>query len=155
MLHIAPPLADLLGMLHIDYANGILHDSSRAIDGNPLNFRTSGLARHPLTAGLTDVAVYGSWALRATAPAIQPLAWSSRNGWVDLQQDGQPGPGDVVGPFAVAATGSSGPGRYVVFGDDAVFQNRYLTGGNLQLADNLARWLLPGQAPPELEPKLQ
>jgi hypothetical protein len=155
MLHIAPPLAGLLEMLHIGYANGILHDSSRAIDNNPQDFRVSGLARHPLTSGLADFAVHGSWALRATAADIQPLAWSSRNGWVDLERDGQPGPGDVVGPFAVAATGSYGPGRYVVFGDDALFQNRYLAGGNLQLADNLARWMLLAKAPSELEPKLQ
>jgi hypothetical protein len=43
----------------------------------------------------------------------------------------------------------------VVFGDDALFQNRYLAGGNLPLADNLARWMLPAKAPSELEPKLQ
>ena len=154
MLHIAPPLGSLLEMLHIDFANGILHDGSRAINNNPQDFRVSGLARHPLTTGLTDFAVYGSWALRATAPDLQPLAWCSPKGWVDLQRDGQPGPGDAVGSFAVAISGGSGPGRYVVFGDDAVFQNRYLAGGNLQLADNLVRWMLVDKTPSELEPKL-
>jgi hypothetical protein len=29
----------------------------------------------------------------------------------------------------------------VLFGDDAIFQNQFLTGGNAVLGKNLARWL--------------
>jgi hypothetical protein len=35
----------------------------------------------------------------------------------------------------------------VVFGDDALFQNRFLDGNNRVLAGNLARWLQPVPAP--------
>jgi hypothetical protein len=155
MLHIAPPVAGLLEILNIDYANGILHDGGHAIDDNPKNFRVSALAKHPLTAGLTDFAVYGCWALRGAAPTVEPVAWTTVHGWVDLSPDGRFGSGDVAGAFAVAATGTSGSGRYVVFGDDALFQNRFLDGSNRLLADNLARWLSPGETPGQMEPKLQ
>ena len=146
MLHIAPPLGGVLDLLHVDYANGILHDGSRAIDNNSQYIRVDRLASHPLTEGLVDFAVYGCWALRGTAPSVEPVAWTSTQGWVDLVPDGQPGPGDVRGPFAVAVAGHVAAGRYVVFGDDALFQNRFLEGSNRLLADNLVRWLSRGKS---------
>lgn len=155
MLHIAPPLAGLLDLLRVDYARGILHDSSRAIGGNPQHFRVDGLAGHPLTEGLAEFAVYGCWAVRGTAALVEPIAWTSPEGWLDLTPDGQPGPGDVRGSFAVVVAGHTAAGRYAVFGDDALFQNRFLDGGNRLLADNLARWLFQGKTPVRMEPKLQ
>jgi hypothetical protein len=41
----------------------------------------------------------------------------------------------------VVVTGELGAGRFIIFGDDAVFQNRFLDRQNRQLAKNLARWL--------------
>jgi hypothetical protein len=146
MLHIAPPLGGVLDLLNVDYANGILYDGSSAIDNNPQYIRVGRLASHPLTEGLVDFAVYGCWALRGTAPTVEPIAWTSVQGWVDLVPDGQPGRGDVRGPFAVAVAGPAAAGRYVVFGDDAMFQNRFLEGNNRLLADNLARWLSRGKS---------
>jgi hypothetical protein len=152
MLHIAPPAGGLLTALQVDYAHGILHDSARAIDGNPQNFTVGTLGTHPLTAGLTEFAVYGSWALRGTVPEVETLAWSSDHGWVDLDRDRRPGPADAAGAFGVIVAGAIGKGRFVVFGDDALFQNRFLVGSNRQLADNLARWMIAGEV---VEPKLQ
>ena len=48
---------------------------------------------------------------------------------------------DAVQSFAVAIAGQSGSGRFVVFGDDAIFQNRFFKGNNQVLGRNLARWL--------------
>jgi hypothetical protein len=31
-------------------------------------------------------------------------------------------------------------GAFAIFGDDAIFQNKFLNGGNLFLGRNLARW---------------
>jgi hypothetical protein len=145
MLHIAPPLGGVLELLNVDYANGILHDSSLAIDNNPQYIRVERLASHPLTQGLVDFAVYGCWALRGTAPSVEPVAWTSVQGWVDLVPDGRSGPGDARGPFAVAVAGHVAAGRYVIFGDDALFQNRFLEGNNRLLAENLAHWLSRGK----------
>ena len=62
--------------------------------------------------------------------------------WLDLDRNrvydagGEPG-----GSWGVGVAGSLGKGRFVVFGDDAIFQNRFLEGGNEHLGRNLARWL--------------
>jgi hypothetical protein len=47
----------------------------------------------------------------------------------------------VVGSFGVVVSGDLGNGRFIVFGDDAIFQNKFLDNSNRQLAKNLARWL--------------
>jgi hypothetical protein len=43
--------------------------------------------------------------------------------------------------------GALGRGRFVVFGDDTLFQNRFLDGSNLELAGNLVHWLRPSVSP--------
>ena len=98
-------------------------------------------AQHPLTAGLSDFALYGAWALQPTAAVTEVLAKTSAHSWVDLNRDRTYNPGDAMQPFAVLVAGTSGQGRYAVFGDDAIFQDRFLEGNNRQLADNLAHWL--------------
>jgi len=147
MLHIAPPVARLLHALEVDFTNGTLRETDRLIGGRPQDFRVGDLAAHPLTAGLADFAVYGAWALRGTAPGVEVVARTGAHGWVDLNHDGQLGPGDAVQPFGVAVAGTLGRGRFAVFGDDALFQNRFLEGSNRALAGNLARWLQPVTAP--------
>ena len=147
MLHIAPPLAGLLHAFAVDFANRPLQEKDHLIDGSPQNFRVFDLTAHPLTAGLTDFAVYGVWALRGTAPGVDVVARSGADSWVDLNQDGQVGPGDAVQAFGVAVAGTLDQGRFVVFGDDALFQNRFLEGNNRLLASNLARWLPPVPVP--------
>lgn len=44
----------------------------------------------------------------------------------------------------MVVAGSYGKGRFAVFGDDAIFQNRFLDADNRKLAANLARWLKGG-----------
>jgi hypothetical protein len=48
---------------------------------------------------------------------------------------------EVVGSVGVIVAGELGAGRFVVFGDDAIFQNKFLDEQNRRLAKNLARWL--------------
>jgi hypothetical protein len=43
--------------------------------------------------------------------------------------------------FGVVIAGRSGRGGFVIFGDDALFQNKFLVEGNAALAKNLAKWL--------------
>ncbi len=142
MLHIAPPVRDLLHRLEVDFTNGTLRETSQVIGGNPLNFKVSVLADHPITRDLESFSIYGSWALRGTAPHARILAETSQHGWVDLNRDNQLSEGDAVQPFGVIVAGESGRGRYVVFGDDAIFQNRFLDESNRQLALQLVNWLV-------------
>ena len=147
MLHIAPPVASLLHALEVDFTNGTLREKDHLIGGSRQDFRVLDLVAHPLTAGLTDFAVYGAWALRGTAPGVDVVARTGAHGWVDLNHDGQLGQGDAMQPFGVAVAATLGRGRFVVFGDDALFQNRFLEGNNQVLAGNLARWLQPVPTP--------
>ena len=141
MLHIAPPARDLMHRLDVDYTNGTLRETTGVIGGNPLNFRVENFAEHPLTSDLEAFSVYGSWALRATASHVSILAETTRHGWVDLDQNNQLSKNDAMQTFGVLAAGELGQGRYVVLGDDAVFQNQFLDSDNRKLAINMMNWL--------------
>lgn len=147
MLHIAPPLAGLLHRLEVDFTNGTLRENKRVLGDNPLDFQVADLAEHPLFNDLDGFAVYGSWALRGTVPRVAELARTSPHSWVDLNRNNRFDSGDVQQPFAVVVGGPLGDGRFAVFGDDALFQNRFLDQSNRQLAVNLARWLGHGRNP--------
>ena len=141
MLHIAPPVRDLLYRLDVDFTNGTLRETSQVIDGNPLDFKVSRMAAHPLTAGLESFSVFGAWALRGTARHTTIVGETSPHGWVDLDHDNRLSTGDAVQTFGVMVAGEIGRGRYAVLGDDAVFQNRFLDQPNRQLALRLVGWL--------------
>jgi len=141
MLHIPQPTLNLLRQLDVDVANGTLHEEAAAIGGNPLYFKVSKLAVHPLTAGLESFSLYGSWALRGAADHVTTVAETSQHGWVDLDHDNQFSKADEMQPFGVVVAGQLGQGRYVVFGDDALFQNRFFDESNRSLAINLINWL--------------
>ncbi len=141
MLHIAPPVRDLLHRLEVDFTNGTLREMNQVIDGNHLNFKVTVLADHPITKGLQSFSIYGSWALRGTAPQASILAETSPHGWVDLNRDNQLSDVDAIQSFGVMVAGESGQGRYVVLGDDAIFQNRFLDEANRKLALQLVDWL--------------
>jgi hypothetical protein len=139
MLHIGPPVIDLLQALGIAVSNGVIRDPE-------LNFKAAKLAPHPLVRGLKAMSVYGGWALLNEAPDAVGVAATSEAAWVDLNGDKVFGPGDAKQSFDVAIAGKLGAGRFAVFGDDALFQNQFLVGDNAALAANLARWLKPAPA---------
>ncbi len=139
MLHIGPPLSGLLAKLDVYHSNGVLHERNNVID-NDINFRVTGSSGSPLFAGVTQFSAYGVWALEP-GKAGTPLAQTSAEAWVDLDGDKVLSKGDAVGAFAVVVSGTLGSGSFIVFGDDAIFQNSHLDDNNSKLADNLAGWL--------------
>jgi len=141
MLHIGSPFADLLRHLEVDFTNYVLYEQENIIENDPRNFRILTKNKEPLFAGLDHFSLYGGWALMNTAPSSRIIAATSSKGWVDLNGDKKLSNGDVVQAFGVIAAGEFGAGRFIVFGDDAIFQNRFLDESNRQLARNLARWL--------------
>lgn len=141
LLHIAPPLGDLLHRLDVDFTNGTLREVKQVIGGNPLDFKVDDFADHPVTQGLESFSLFGSWALRGTAAHVVSLAQTSKHSWVDLDRDNRPTQADAMQKFTVMVAGELGQGRYVVVGDDAVFQNRFLDESNRQLATQLMEWL--------------
>jgi len=144
LLHIGPPVADLLHHLQTSISNGVICESENLIENACANFRVTRLKPHELTKGVEEFSVFGGWALLSTGANASVIAETSARAWIDLNGDGKLGPGDAVQSFGVLVTGQLGRGRFVVFGDDAVFQNQFLKEGNLLLARNLAAWLAPG-----------
>ncbi len=141
MLHIAPPLAELLHHFGVDFSNGVIREQDHVLAGDALNFRVTELGEHELNTGLQGFNIYGGWALTNFDQRARIIARTGPRAWVDLNRDRRFGSGDAVQSFGVAVTGELGRGAFVVFADDAIFQNQFLPE-NRELADNLAHWLL-------------
>ncbi|HQR46585.1 MAG TPA: DUF4350 domain-containing protein [Thermoanaerobaculia bacterium] len=148
MLHIESPLHVLLSLLGVAVTNGVLREEVGVIGGEPLNFRVSRFAPHPLTKGLAAFSVYGAWGFRPAGPGVEAVATTSDRAWLDKNRDGVFDAGDSRHAFDVAVAGRRGQGRFAAFGDDAMFQNQFLKGDNRQLARNLFAWLLGGAGTP-------
>lgn len=151
MLHIGPPVADLLRRLGVAISNGVIQERQNVLD-QPINFRVTDLEDHPLTRRLEGFAIYGGWALLPMAEQARSLAGTSGEAWVDLNRNQELDEGDAVQAFSVLVVGTHGSGQFAVFADDAMFQNRFLQGENRRLAENLARWLAGGGRESTLEP---
>lgn len=142
MLHVAPPAASLLHRLGVDVSNGTVRERANIIDANSLNFYLSQTQPHQLVTGLQHIGVYGSWALRNTGDNAAVIASTSPQAWIDLDRSGSLTGADATGTFGIVVAGNIGKGRFVVFGDDALFQNKFLTGNNVLLAERLVDWLI-------------
>jgi hypothetical protein len=139
MLHIGLPMDGLLTSLNVDYSNSVLHERRNIIDKD-LNFRVTDLTPHPVFSGISSFSVYGAWALRP-GHSTTGIARTSSEAWIDLNRDGILSLGDASGAFDVVVTGTLGKGSFIIFGDDAIFQNHFLDDNNRKMAINLAKWL--------------
>ena len=73
-------------------------------------------------------AVYGCWALASEGKFARIVASSGDKSWIDLNKDRSYSEADAKQSFGIIALGEVGKGNFVIFGDDAIFQNRFLTG---------------------------
>jgi len=140
MLHIAPPLRTLLDRLKVYYTNGVIIETENIIDNDPLNFRVNRLGSHPVLKGLPEFSLYGVWGLMSGDDSSRVVASTSPNAWIDLRHD-KVQQKDETASFGVTVAGEVGKGGFLVFGDDAIFQNKFLDKNNKILAANLAQWL--------------
>lgn len=140
MLHIAPPMAPLLKRLQVSYSNGVIRENKNVIEDDPLRFRVEALKEHPVLKGLSDFTLHGAWGLINRNDQARVIAASSAEAWIDLNKDKKQG-SDETASFGVAVAGELGKGGFLIFGDDAIFQNKFLEGNNKILATNLANWL--------------
>jgi hypothetical protein len=141
MLHIGPPMATLLHHLNVAISNGVVHEQEKLIHNKTLDFYVTQLKPHDLMKGLERFSVYGGWALLSTGKNSEIIAHTGPRSWIDLNRDGKLNRGDAVQSFGIVVAGTFGLGRFVVFGDDAIFQNQFLTEDNTLLGKNLVRWL--------------
>ena len=140
MLHIAPPMASLLSRLQVRYTNGVILERQNVIDNDPLRFKVSRLSDHPVLQGMSDFSLYGAWGLINENETTRIAAATTPQAWIDLNRDKAQAKEETAA-FGVAVTGEVGKGGFIVFGDDAIFQNKFLEGNNRILAANLAGWL--------------
>ena len=140
LLHIPHPVLPLLDDLGVGVWNGVVNERDGLLGGRPTDYRVSDLSDHPIVRGLDGFALYGGWALEP-GDGVEVLARTSPFAWVDKDRNRVYTPGEPNGAFAVAVAGRKGRGRYAVFGDDAIFQNRFLQGDNRRLAEKLVTWL--------------
>lgn len=147
MLHIADPLQGLLGDLSVAYSRGPVHEREQLIESKETSFTVTRFTPHALTEGLTSMSVFGCWALVAQRPGSSVIAKTGPHAWLDTNRDQARSPGEPAASHGVLVAGTVGRGEFAVFGDDAVFQNRFLAAYNMELGRRLARWLVGGGAP--------
>jgi hypothetical protein len=137
MLHIGPPVTDLLHTLGVSISNGVIHEVGEVVEGHDIDFRVRDLVEHDLTNALKDYIIYGGWALLPREQHVNAIAETSENAWIDLNGDKE---ADAQQKFATIVVGTIGSGEFVIFSDDAIFQNNFLKGNNLLLGQNLVKW---------------
>jgi hypothetical protein len=141
MLHIATPIWGLLDALGVDVANGVIREVEGVLDKQAINFEVNTLSPHLLTKNLTSFNLYGGWPLRSADDNSHAIALSSDQAWVDLNRDKIFNQEDAIQQFELIVAGTIDEGEFIVFADDAIFQNKFLVEDNLTLAKNLGRWL--------------
>jgi hypothetical protein len=152
MLHIGFTVSELLHHIGVDFSNAPIHEQENLIMNNSLNFQVTRMESDPLTAGLQRFNVYGAWALTNFSDDARVIAWTGPTAWVDLDGNQKLSYGDPVQSFGVVVSGRYGKGNFVVFGDDAIFQNQFMGPDNMRLAKNLAEWLKGDASPVKTPP---
>lgn len=144
MLHVAPIISELLARFDVVHSNGVIRAEAPAqIEGEAINFHVTRLEKEPLFTGIDHFSVYGCWALMTEGKFARIAASSGDKSWIDLNKDRSYSEQDAMQSFGIIALGEVGKGNFVIFADDAIFQNRFLTGTNRQLAENLVQRLKP------------
>ena len=141
MLHIPQPLTGLMSRLKIYASNGVIQEQENTINNAPKEFFITTMENHSITKGLKKIGVHGAWALMTESKTAQTIARTGPNAWIDLNRDGKFNETDARQSFGVIIAGTLGKGRYIIFGDDAIFQNKFLDQENMALGKNLADWM--------------
>lgn len=141
MLHISQPAKELFEKFGLTITNGAVSEKEDLATGKNTDFFVKDFLPHPITKNIKKFAVYGSWGLVSENKDVKLIATSSINSWIDLNRNGVYDEGEPKGPFGIVATGELGRGTFVFFADDAIFQNSFINDANLELAENLAKFL--------------
>ena len=141
MLHIPQPITGLMSKLKIYASNGVIQEQENTINNAPKEFFMTHLEKHAITKGVKKIGVHGAWALMTESKTAQIIAQTGPKAWVDLNRDGKFNKPDARQSFGVVIAGTQGKGRYLIFGDDAIFQNKFLEQENMVLGKNLAEWM--------------
>jgi len=140
MLHIAPPLSHLLDRLQVSYTNGVIRERQNIIENDPIRFRVDRISDHPVMQGVREFSLHGAWGVLNGNAGSRIIAATGPQAWIDLDRDGVQRKEETAA-FGVVVAGEMGDGGFIIFGDDAIFQNKFLDENSKLLAANLAGWL--------------
>lgn len=141
LLHISPPLAGVTKRFGIVLSNAVISDTENLIDGQSQDFYAKHISPHPVTEGVSSVAVYGTWGLLPEKDA-RVVAATSDNAFADFNRNRVRDKDEPKIKVGVVAISEYGKGKVVVVADDAPLANAFLDkGDNLKLAKNIVSWL--------------
>lgn len=140
MLHIAPPLSPLLDRLSVGYTNGVIRERENNLEEDAQKFRVTRFGNHQVVQGLDQISLHGAWGVINRDGSSRIIASTGPHAWIDLSGD-KIQKKENTATFGVAVAGEVGKGGFIVFGDDAIFQNKFMEQNNKALAINLASWL--------------
>ena len=141
LLHIAPPLARVTERFGIVLSNAVISDRENLIDGQSQDFYAKDISPHPVTEGVSRVALYGTWGLLPEKGA-RVVAASSDNAYPDFNRNRVRDKDEPAIKVGVVAISEYGKGKVVVVADDAPLANAFLgMGDNRRLAENIVSWL--------------
>jgi len=141
LLHIAPPLARVTERFGIVLSNAVISETENLIDGKSQDFYARHISPHPVTEGVSSVALYGTWGLLPEKGA-QVVAATGDNAYPDFNRNRVRDEGEPNIKVGVVAVCEFGKGKVVVVADDAPLANAFLSmGDNLKLATNIVSWL--------------
>ena len=141
LLHIAPPLARVTEVFGIVLSNAVISETENLIDGQSQDFYAKHISPHPVTEGVSSVAVYGTWGLLPEKEA-RVVAATGDNAFPDFNRNRVRDKDEPRVKVGVVAISEYGKGKVVVVADDAPLANAFLDmGDNLKLAKNIVSWL--------------
>jgi len=140
LLHISSPVARLTEPFGILVSNFVISQPDNKIDGHSQDFLVKNLKKHPLTKGVKNIAVYGTWGLM-TDNMAKTVAATSPHAWADLNRNRTYDKNEPVQSFGIVGTRELGKGKVVVVADDAPFANRFIDkADNRRFSNNIIRW---------------
>ncbi len=140
LLHISSPVARLTESFGILVSNFVVSEEQNTIKGKSQDFVVKDIAPSPVTKGLKEIAVFGSWGLMTEGRAVT-VARTSKKAWADLDRNRVHDKKEPTQAFGIIAVREFGAGRVVVVADDAPFANAFINvGDNAGLAQNIINW---------------
>ena len=141
LVHIFPPVNALAQEFGISISGNVTAEGENQIKSSPQDFFVRDFEDHPITKGIKQIAVYGTWSVTSKEPS-RTIAWTSGSAWSDVNRN-RIFDRDVekTGRLGIMAAAEYGSGKVVVIADDAVFIDMFMNeGDNRQFGENIITW---------------
>lgn len=141
LTHIWSPLNDLVQEFNITISNHITADEENQISTSPQDFFIMELDEHPVTEGVSNIAVFGTWSVISGEPS-RTIAWTSDSAYPDINKNRKFDPEiEKKQKLGIVSVTEYDKGKVVVIADDAILVNMFINKGDNRLfAKNIIEW---------------